>query len=754
MHDSSLLLAPEKSHLLNAEADNQTSLLSRLTKTSIGRRSDDGSLKVGADEPHGYVLTGPLCRLATGSYRLDVRCSAGTPRAADLPVLGVEAVATTKGPQAWRDFTADELKGGHASIEFFVQPDFDIDPIKFNFKFYHFGNSDLEIADVKLTRLAAQALRERELPTWRLLPRLRVKRIATRRRDGVVAIKRRARAECFLDGPPSFMIPEGRYRLKIFGTVNAEKRPGQPVLGVEIMARKHQVIWRDLAADAFEFGPATFDFIVPLGLAEHPGEQAAFNFVFYHLGNSDLAIRAVELSEIPDDAAQPVAPPEWRVLGRLQKSWRAGAILNGGPGRNARWMLHGLQPHLKLPAGRYSVRIDGDAGLRSGSSEPAISVDVAAQGVRPPPRRLRPLFEAVRWRIRGTIATVATRQFTAAELNDGECTLDFDVPFEWSIASGANIWFDLRIACLSKAPLNIKNVRISAAAQPQDGDANLGRQPPPTSVRSSRKSVLVIGNCQAEVLSHQLRALPLSDRIAVNFHFFDLPEREIEEGKTTVGDADLVLIQDIRNVDEYPLKDYIRSTARIVKFPCLRFASLWPFDGLNGLGDPEAVKRDWPELKFPYLDGALARLRKETPDREERFAKYAALKMDRLADPKRMHAFEERRLLAMDREFQCEIGQFILENFRTQRLFHTTSHPHGKLFAMLLDQLFSSLEIKDFVPSSNEIDRYLNAMQVPVHPMVGKILGVKWATEKARYLFDGEQVTWETYVRRYIGYYG
>ena len=56
-----------------------------MTKTSIGRRRDDDSLKVDAKEPHGYVLTGPLRRLAKGLYRLDVRCDVGTPKAPNAP---------------------------------------------------------------------------------------------------------------------------------------------------------------------------------------------------------------------------------------------------------------------------------------------------------------------------------------------------------------------------------------------------------------------------------------------------------------------------------------------------------------------------------------------------------------------------------------------------------------------------------------------------------------------------------------------
>jgi len=756
MHDSSPLLEAEIPLLPDPETDTQMSLLGRLTKTSIGKRNKDGSLKVEADEPHGYVLTGPLCELATGHYRLEVSCRAGAPKAPDLPVLGLEAVATSSGQLAWRDFTADELKSGHATIAFFVPPDSGVDPTKFNFKFYHFGNSDITITAVNLIRTTEQSVRRGELRTWRLLGRLRAKKTAKRHRDGAVAVTQRKHPECFLDGPPAFMLPQGRYQLQFLCSAGPAQRRGQPVLGVEVIVRdRHQLAWRDFTADELDRGAVTISFTVPPGLGDRHGGQAPFSFAFFHLGNSDIAVRAVELREIPEDAADAGAPPVWRLFGRLQKKWRAGRIVDGRPAPGAapvRRILQGIQPHLKLPAGRYRVRLD--ARSAGASIAPAMRVDVAAQHFWRPPRWLSPLFETLRWRIRSTLAVVATHQFSASELNAGDGAIDFEVPFEWSIESGADVWFDLRLARLSGATIDVKDVRIMAAPY-QDNGANQAPVPAvKTTLRDSKQALVIIGNCQAEIVGHQLRATALSDRFSVNFHYFNMPDHEIEMGKRVIDAADLVLVQDIRDWEQYPLKDFIPASARIVKFPCLRLASLWPFDSYNGPGDPDALKRDWPQLKFPYLDGALARLRKETPDPERRLARYAALDMDLLVDPKRLHAFEERRLLAMDRQYQCQIGQFVLENFQSRRVFHTTTHPHVKLLAMLLEQLFKSLEIKNVVPGGSEFDRLFSSTQIPVHPMIGKLLGIKWATESARYLFDGEQLTWEAYVRRYIGYYG
>ena len=52
------------------------------------------------------------------------------------------------------------------------------------------------------------------------------------------------------------------------------------------------------------------------------------------------------------------------------------------------------------------------------------------------------------------------------------------------------------------------------------------------------------------------------------------------------------------------------------------------------------------------------------------------------------------------------------------------------------------------------LDHHFNRLQVPVHPMVARILGVVWADENTRYRWGAEQVTWESYVRSYIRHYG
>jgi hypothetical protein len=128
------------------------------------------------------------------------------------------------------------------------------------------------------------------------------------------------------------------------------------------------------------------------------------------------------------------------------------------------------------------------------------------------------------------------------------------------------------------------------------------------------------------------------------------------------------------------------------------------------------------------------------PDKNLRFEAYRTLNIPDLIDYQRIHRLEERRLAAMDEAFGGSIGAFILANFRARQVLYTTAHPSGEILAMLLRQIAAELDVKrrlGRLSSLHELDR----LQVPVHPMVARTLGVEWADERTKYLYRGECIT-------------
>jgi hypothetical protein len=747
----------------------QWRVLDRLEKTAIGTRRAGGVVTVRRREPASCLLFGPYWQLPAGNYRLRFRCRSGRPRMPGQPVLGVEIIAMNRVQLAWLDLTAEELEAETGSLAFTVPPVLGLgagDESRLEFRFFHMGNAALTIGEAELL---SKDETEHEPPPrrWRLLGRLERSLIAKHTADGVT-IRQAARPGPFLDGGRPFLqLPRGRYRLSFRCVVGTARMPSQPVLGVEVLASRR---WRegrfwdwrplvgmspqsgiqqsvaDFTEMELQHGCGSVGFIVPAGLSLESGQEVLFGFRFVHFRNADLTIGAVELEQAAENDASPVLRREWRLLGRLNKGAIGARAAEGVRVRRdepAGALLYGGRPDLLLAPGAYQLSFCCRAGPPRNISEPVLAVEVAARARLLEPR-LRPSIFGPRSLVH------VQRAFTAEELQSGSATIDFAVPTVLSDDRDQGVRVEFRFKHLANADLEISAVTLREAGPAEPFSIDQPRGP----AKTKRTKILIIGNCQAQSVHEAFaRTGALNSWLDARYHFVGLQTELHELGRTELEEAEVLLVQDIRDWEQYPLRPYVREDLRIVKFPLLHFASLWPFDHYNGPGDREAYEREWPNLTFLYQDGLLARLRKEIPDPKQRLDAYRSLSLDGVVNYVRLHDFEKRRLTAMDQQFGLEIGRFILDNFQQRQLFYTTNHPNGQITGMLMRYLLKELEINDVHPSAASLD-HLKRLQVPVHPKVAKALGVKWAGERTRYLYGGERITWETYVKRYIEHYG
>jgi hypothetical protein len=586
---------------------------------------------------------------------------------------------------------------------------------------------------------------------WRVLGRLEKGAIGTRGRGGVTTVRRREAPGCVLFGP-YWQLSSGDYRLNFRCRSGKPRLPSEPVLGVEIIAMNRvQLAWVDVTATELDHEMRSVDFSVPPELGLGGGDEARLEFRFFHMGNADLTIEAVDLRSLRSDEVTPAPARMWRMLGRLEESiiarrtalgiavprWaRAGCLLDGG------------RPFLQLPAGSYRLGFRCDVGTPRTAARPVLRVEITA-------RRRWQDGDRGRWyplprRPQSGGIPLIRRDFTAEELCSGAGSIDVTVPRELSLEGGGEVVLGLRFMHLGNASLIIRAIDLLEIGRADGGNV----LPLPALVAPHRTNVLIIGNCQAQtVYEALLRTSEFNSRLNANYHFVGLQQNLHELGRQELESSDILLVQEIRDWENYPLRQYIPEKVEIVKFPLLHFASLWPFDHYNGPGDKEAYEREWPNLTFLYHDGLLARLRREIPDREQRFLAYRSLSVDGLINFGRLHDFEKRRLTAMDKQFGLQIGEFILDNFRRRRLFYTTNHPNGQIIAILMEYLLRHLGVDQVYRPIASLD-HLRRLQVPVHPKVAHALGVTWATENTKYLYNGEQITWETYTRRYIEHYG
>ncbi len=596
---------------------------------------------------------------------------------------------------------------------------------------------------------------------WRLLGRLESAAIGMRAADGSLTVRRGEPAGCFLYGP-YLHLPEGRYRLSFHCRSGTPQMTAQPVLGVEIIVlSRFQEEWRDFTAAELAGGAGSLDFAVSPEHSLEGENEGRFEFRFFHLGNADLAITAVDLERLPREPVPVARPRVWRMLGRLQKSWlgrRAGdGLVRVRRFEPAGLLLFGGWPYLRLSGGHYRLILRARAGPPRRPDQPVLGVEVLGQSRWRSRRRL--MMVARRPETNGV--PQAARDITAEETLAGSVAVDFAVPSEMALEAGADAPFDIRLRHFGNAALDIHSVDLVKLDNEQVLEV-----PPPSLVTASprlrpsgRRRIVIIGNCQSETLRQGFaRIESLNELFDVKYHFVQLPRNLHEFAARDLERCDILLVQDIRLWDAFPLRDCVRLGAEILRFPLVRFASLWPFDAWNGPGDRAAHEREAPNLIFPYLDGLLGRLRTEIPDREARFDAYRSLELPAELPPvinyRRLHQMEVRRLAGMDKQFGISIGSFILENFQTRRLFHTTVRPNWEVFSLMMQFVAKLVGAAAPISLTESIDAALRNPQVPVHPKVARDLGVKWADESTRYLNRGREVTWETYIRSYIEHYG
>lgn len=564
-----------------------------------------------------------------------------------------------------------------------------------------------------------------------LLPLMEVREPARRWADGSVSVVLLVPAQAFLYGP-FLRLSHGRYRLTFRCHVRMPLQGDHPVMGLEIIAQNRILrAWQDYTAAELRGGEQGLAFDVPHDLAIESGSDAPFEFRFTHFGNAFLTMAEVTLHREPSVAGlreQPDDIGQWRLLGRLRTLPIPGTV-RLSPISVTRLKLGRSSAVLRLPAGTYRVEIGCDVRHARRMSEPALEVAVATRDGVP----------------------LGGRQFLARDLHSPDVSFEFAVPRDFGLDVGVPRTIDVRLRHFRNADLRLRSLNLRRLSADVAAPAPAGRR---SAGAGGRKQVVIFGNCQGNLLAEALRYHSgFSRYFSVKHHYMELPANLHEQGRRDLDACDLLMVQDIREWEDYPLRDHVRSDLPTLRYPCVRFASPWPFDAFNGPDDKLARNRDFPNFEFTYFDGLLARLRREIPDQERRFDAYRTLDIGRVVDFKRLHQFEQARLEEMDRNFAAGIGAYVLETFRKKQVFYTTAHPNGRIMRMLVRQVSKELglSLRFWLPGSSDS---LRRLQVPIHPKVADALDIRWAGPERKYLVRGEWLTWEDYFRKYISYYG
>src|SRR6266550_8011164 len=137
---------------------------------------------------------------------------------------------------------------------------------------------------------------------WSLLARLENSALGVRQADGSIRVRRGESAGCILYGP-YLQLPSGMYRLNFRCDADRARMAAHPVLGVEVLVlSRFQQAWRDFTAAELQAGVASLIFEVPPEHSIDSEDVTRFEFRFFHFANAALAITAVELDRLTDEA--------------------------------------------------------------------------------------------------------------------------------------------------------------------------------------------------------------------------------------------------------------------------------------------------------------------------------------------------------------------------------------------------------------------------------------------------------------------
>ncbi len=266
--------------------------------------------------------------------------------------------------------------------------------------------------------------------------------------------------------------------------------------------------------------------------------------------------------------------------------------------------------------------------------------------------------------------------------------------------------------------------------------------------------LIVYGNCQSAALFEVLKQIPeISSRWNVVHHELWAAGETLDRALADFDDCEVLVQQDVRNWRTHPLHDKLPAHIRVVRFPFCYVGALWPFDGHQNGNDP-GWRCGEGEAQFGFTDNLLARLRPQFPDPEERFAHYRDLDLPDIVDIARYAELEEARLLHEDARLGSTLGRFIVDNYRTTRLFHAITHPTPPLLTRIAAEVVAKLGLDDS-PFADKVLDYLAYYQVPIHPHVAAALGLQWFSPHETYNFQNrERLDFATYYRRYIRVYG
>jgi hypothetical protein len=273
--------------------------------------------------------------------------------------------------------------------------------------------------------------------------------------------------------------------------------------------------------------------------------------------------------------------------------------------------------------------------------------------------------------------------------------------------------------------------------------------------------VVIYGNCQAQFLRQLVSETP-SLRAAFTFLLVtntvepgELPSPIPEE----VARAVLFWEQYDQRSDIGLRDEVLRRIPRgcpVVRYPAVGMNAFWPFrvrDKRN------RIEPDFPWGRYPSGDRIAMEIVPLGLPASRAFERYMELSASKMPDVR--HLLDLERSVYARRDAGCDIGMrdFIFAGLRSTYQFWTHGHLAVSVFSELVFRLLersrdvfgnAAHTVRAELEALSEIFPGQGEVQLPLHPLVIRQLGLTFADERTRYRWFGNEWTFEEYMLRYL----
>lgn len=235
---------------------------------------------------------------------------------------------------------------------------------------------------------------------------------------------------------------------------------------------------------------------------------------------------------------------------------------------------------------------------------------------------------------------------------------------------------------------------------------------------------------------------------------FDISDEELNQAEAFIyhppGWADWGNDQGYRD-----LIARVPAHTRHISIPYPVFHALWPFHVHDPRNDDPA-RPLFPEgvpAFYPYGDGVVLRLIRQGLPKAEIMRRYLAMDVAAEVDLDGLLAKSIDMQTAKEDRTDVKILDFVLSQFRRQRVFLTMNHVGNATLIHMVNQILGHLGCAPLEPSVGDRLFELTDPQMPIHPSVIRHFGLTCVTPQTRYRIDSyRNFTFEDYLSCYIDF--